>query len=293
MTTAATLRTIEVARIDASNRLRPINPAYVATLVDEHASGGRWPAIRVVERGENFRLIAGGHRLGAASELGWTEIDAEVFPAEAYPDDAAARLDEIRENMVRYELTVLDRAVHLAAWKEIYEAAKPVRGRGRPQASQIAAKLNCSDLTNYFEERFSTSAAAFLDVSESSIKRSVAIAAGISQTVRNRIAFTALAQNASELILLARQDEQRQNAILGLLFAEPPAAFSVAEAIAVLDRVPIVRLAGWQRLSDTFSRLKPVEREAFLVAHEPEIADWLQRRRAERPGLKIKTGEAA
>ncbi|RXF75042.1 hypothetical protein [Hansschlegelia zhihuaiae] len=282
MTAAATIRAIEIARIDDTNRLRPVNPGAVAALMEAYQGGGDWGAIRVVERGDTFKLVFGAQRVDAARRLGLTEIVAEICTVEQYPDDTAIRLDEIQENFVRYELTKLDRAVNLAAWKAIYEAEIPVaghggrrRGAGRKIKSQNSASLRKGGEQPAFAERFSAAAAAFLDISERSVQLAVQIAEGVCPEARLRIAFTDAAKNQAELLLLAKEPPARQLAICDLLLSEPPAAHGVGEAIAILDGLQIVKLAGWERLSGAFARLKPAEQQAFYAAHEDEIRAWL------------------
>lgn len=283
MTPAANIRSIELARIDDSNRLRPVNPGVVAALVEAALAGADWGPIRVVDHGETFKLVFGAARVAAARLSGSETIVADVRSVEEYPDDASIRLDEIRENFVRSELTKLDRAVNLAAWKAIYEADVAVakhggkrRGAGRKIKCQTIGKAGpAAGLPVPFAQRFSLAAAAFLGISEGSVKLAVQISAGLDIDVRARIAFADIAQNQNELLLLAREAPARQHALLDLLLASPPAAHSIAEAIAVLDKSPIVRLQGWQRLASTFARLKPAEKRAFYAAHEDSIRAFI------------------
>lgn len=228
-----TIQTIEIARIDASGRLRPINPNWVATLAEELAAGEVLPPIEVVERATGFRLVAGGHRLAAHAAAGRSEIGAQVLSAAEFADEAAVRMREIKENMLRFELTALDRAVHLATWKEIYETDNTVDRRGGKRRG-AETQTNRQD----FATRFSATAATALDISERTVRMAVQVAAGLAPTVRARIAATPIADTMSELLQLSHQDADRQEKIVGLLLAEPPVASSVAEAIAVLDRPP-------------------------------------------------------
>lgn len=295
MSAAPLIRAVSIAHIDVSDRLRPLHPGAVAAYAEEHGRGGRWAPIRVVERGDGYKLVFGLQRIGAAAELGLEMIEAEVFVSAAYPTDAAIRLDEIRENFLRHELTKLDRAVHLATWKAIYEAENQVAKHGGRRensgrkSSDKTVDLKSVDLKpqpapDAFVQRFSVAAAQFLDVSEISVRRAVEIAEGIGADVRARIAFAAIANNASDLALLARQTPERQQTIVGLLLCEPPAAASVAEAIAAIDGVSITALAGWERVSDRFAQLKPADQHAFFAAHHDAFVAWLAER--DRPRRK-------
>lgn len=271
------IQTIDISRIDATGRLRPINPDWSAAMAETLAAGERLPPIEVVERGEGYRLIAGGHRLDAHKIAGRATIEAEVYSAAAFLDEAAVRLREIKENMLRFELTALDRAVHLATWKEIHEAAYEAPKRGRKPKKIDAEKLAQDSAA--FAKSFSKAAAAALRMSERSIQVAVQVAAGLALEIRERIARAPIADNISELLHLAHQAPERQAQIVGLLLADPAQAKSVAEAIAVLDRTPApTRLTGWAKVSDTFSRLEPADQQRFFDAHADAVDRWLMAR---------------
>uniref|UniRef100_UPI0035CEA1EE ParB/RepB/Spo0J family partition protein n=1 Tax=Bartonella sp. TT119HLJHH TaxID=3243579 RepID=UPI0035CEA1EE len=65
----------------------------------------------------NYTLIAGAHRLRAAELLGYSEIDAVVVQADK--DNAA--LLEVAENLFRNELSVIDRALFVQTYRELWE----------------------------------------------------------------------------------------------------------------------------------------------------------------------------
>lgn len=106
------------------------------------------PIKGVMEPG--YLLIAGNHRVEAARQLGWTDIDARVVAGESLE----AELIEIDENLCRAELTASQRAQAIKRRRQIWEALHPnsgnsfstipadePRGRGRPPefASETAA----------------------------------------------------------------------------------------------------------------------------------------------------------
>ena len=275
-------RIIDILRIDTSNRLRPINPVWVETLAEAIGRGEMLPPIEIVERGDRFVLASGGHRLAAHRHAGLTEIEAHVFAAADFADEAAIRLREIKENMLRYELTALDRSVHLATWKEIWEAAATPTKRGRKPKDAISEKLPQNSAA-IFAGSFSAAAASALRLSERSIQVAVQIAIGIDPGVRERIAVAPIADVQSELLQLAAQHPDRQAKIAALLLAEPPGATSVADAVAIIDRVPApAAQAPWEKLSDRFARLSEREQVRFFAAHEEAIERWMATRSRRR-----------
>lgn len=285
------LRAITIADIDDSDRLRPLNPKWVANFAEQVTAGADIAPIEVVERSGGahaFRLMAGAHRLQGHRQAGRETIVARVFAEIAYPTEAAVRQREIDENVQRYDLTVLDRAVFLATWRDIYEAGNLTASHGgKRRGSGAEIKLqdpatwsdDASDAASQrFAARFSTAAAQVLGISERSIFASVRIARRIPRDVRNAIAFWPLADNQTELLQLAAETPERQAKIVRLIGSE--AAARVADAIAILDRVaPAPRLGPVEKLADRFARLKETEQHAFFAAHAEAINAWLAAQR--------------
>ncbi|MCW1842265.1 ParB N-terminal domain-containing protein [Prosthecomicrobium hirschii] len=268
-----TLQHIDTSRIDATDRLRQINPGWVEAFAREIEAGAVLAPVDVVKTADGYRLITGGHRLAAHVSLGRTTIEARIWPAAAFPDEGAMRLKEIQENILRFEPTELDRAVAILHWKRIFEETRPQPKRGRPSKEMLA------DSARIFAERFSTAAAKAMGISERSVQVSVQIATGLSDETRLRIAIAPIADIQSELLQLAAQHPDRQAKILDLLFTDPPAAGSVADAIAIIDRVPApAAMAPWEKISDRFARLSEREQQRFFAAHEPAIERWMAAR---------------
>ncbi len=86
---------------------------------------------------ENNCLIAGYHRLEACKQLGWETIPAQVIKA----NELTAELIEIDENLIRNELTVLERGEILKRRKEIYEAIYPESKKGGNYGNQFTGRM--------------------------------------------------------------------------------------------------------------------------------------------------------
>lgn len=268
-----TLKTIPIDIIDASGRLRELRPDWVDTFAADIAAGEELPPIEVVEESGSYRLIVGGHRLAAHRKVGRTNILADVKDAAAYADDDTCRMREIKENLVRAELSVLDRAVALTEWKRIYEANNPQPKRGRPSADEMFAET-----AKIFVARFSEAAARAVGVSERSIYAAIEIAS-IVPSARALLALHPVADSQSELLALSRENATRQIKIAKLLVESD--IESVADAIAAIDKTPApARAAAWEKLSNTFSKLKEAQQHAFFDAHEDAIRAWQKSRKA-------------
>ena len=276
-----TLKKIPISKIDRSGRIRALNPIWATTLAEQIIAGERLPPIEVVERPTGYRLIHGNHRTEGHLIASLEEIEAWVRTAEEFASEAAERLVEIKENLLRFELTALDRAVSLATWKEIHEAAYCPPKRGRRSLKIDPEKLAQDSAA--FSKSFSKTASEALRISERSIQVAVQIASGIGLEIRERIAQAPIADVASELLQLSHQDDERQTAIVDLLLAEEPQAATVAEAIAILDRIPApAKLGGWERVSDKFSRLSQADQYRLFAAHADAIDRWLLHSRGRR-----------
>jgi ParB family chromosome partitioning protein len=104
---------IKIAEIRVPASRRRLDPAWVATIMaDIQAGNGHMIPIEVVPEkadGYEYRLIFGGHRLAAVAGLGVAEIDAFVKDPKDVATETQIRKREIAENLIRRQLSVLDR----------------------------------------------------------------------------------------------------------------------------------------------------------------------------------------
>ncbi len=185
---------LPIGTIVVGSRMRQPTKVAVARLAQSiHAIGLLSPIVVTTKR----ELVAGAHRLAAARLLGWATIPAHVVEM----DVSAARLAEIDENLVRNELTALERAEHLGERKKIYEAMYPhtkhgASGNGRPKSGHVGnSTLAFADAT-----------AEQLQESARNIRRDIAIAGNLPKSIRDRIRNTPTANNKQELARLAKLD---------------------------------------------------------------------------------------
>ena len=128
------------------DRLRPVSAAGVAALVASiNETGVMEDAIHVRKKKDGkLHLVAGGHRVAAARELGWQDIEAKVWTDVT---DDWARLMEIDDNLAGAEMTALDNAVFLARRKEVYERLHPETKRG--VAGGLARQGLANDIVSF------------------------------------------------------------------------------------------------------------------------------------------------
>lgn len=240
--------------IDASERLREVSEAHAVVMAASMAERGQRTPIEIVRRGDRYRLVYGAHRYRGAEINGWVEIEAFIVEA----GEAEVRLREIDENLIRHELTALDRARFLAERKRLYEAINPAAKHGGDRRSDQAANLATWSFGEDIAEK--------TGLSYRTIARAVALAEALSPEAVKRVRHTPLASNQAALEALAKQPHDRQAAALDLMFAEENPAKSVGDAFARLDG-KVVKPATERNLAklfDLWGRTGAKERREFL-----------------------------
>jgi hypothetical protein len=210
------MQSIPIASIRIENRLRPLDSAKVAELAASIAELGLLQPIGIRPDGT---LVYGYHRLEACKQLGWTEIPAVVVDG----DDLRAELAEISENLIRNELTLLERAEHLARMRAIYEQLYPnARGVGRPTKNSATVAP------------FSQAVAEKTGLAQRTVQHYVQLAQSLTPEVRDAIRRTPIANDGRELQQLASLEPSQQRAVAELIASRE--AGSVREATRLLAR---------------------------------------------------------
>lgn len=279
--TRGSLQAIEISSIDVSPNHRKADPDWVRALREDIARLGQHTPIQIVDFGGRFQLIKGLRRMLAVEQLGLIHIDAFVQSAHEFSSEAAIRMEQISAQIMRRELSVLDRAVNVAAWRTIYETTT---GLIRPGRKAIRGKLapNSEDVLDehaeLFAGTFSEAAQRALGLNKDAVKRYLRIAK-IDTAVIDRIALHSIADNQSELLALTVETADRQAAIADLLLSQPAGASSVAGALYIIDgTLPAPVLAPWETFSQRFTNLKEPDQERFFELHTAAIERWQAKR---------------
>ncbi|MGE0282957.1 MAG: ParB/RepB/Spo0J family partition protein [Rhizobiaceae bacterium] len=158
------MATLPIENIRHRQDARHRDEAALNALAESMDEIGLINPIRVREVGDGlYEVVAGSHRLQAAELLEWPTILAFV----AFDDDLHAELAMIDENLVRAELSVVDRARQTARRKAIYLLLHPESGHGSPGvARQVGDTGQRSDV-----ERFTANTAAATGHSERVVQR--------------------------------------------------------------------------------------------------------------------------
>lgn len=277
------IRDIPLDLIDVLHGRRALDPNWVETLAADFKVRGQRTPIEVLASGDRFRLVFGGHRVAARKLNGDVVVSAIVKQPKDFAGDAEIKLAEIVENFMRRELSALDRAFDVAAWREIFETVKGTIKAGRkPKARNSLKSETISDddldaLSAQFADGFSEAAQKALRLSRPAVFRHLKIAE-LGEASRQRISLLPIADNQSELLTLVAQPAPRRVLIIDKLIA---GASSVTDAIAIIDDTPpVMAMARWEKVSETFSRLPAAEQHSFFSLHEDAILQWVASRKA-------------
>jgi len=264
---------IPLDQIDVGPRLRMLDEAWVELLAASLAERGQDTPITVrpSDAPGRFILVAGGHRVAAAEMAGLTALTAFVTAA----TDDEATLAEIDENLMRRELSALDRAVFLATRKDVYERLHPETAHGKAKKNKAQEK---SASLHTFPMSFAKATAAKLGVDRSSIARAIARAA-IPADVRAMIANHPVADSGAELDRLAGLTPDTQRKIAAALTRAEAPARNVGAAITEVVGLPPTtpgydQAREFLRLTEAWRKAGRGARQQFLrhLQDQGEIA---------------------
>lgn len=262
---------IDAADIDATDRLRPIDPRWAEALGQIMRVEGQRTSIEVCRQktGKPWRLVAGGHRHMAAllspdlNPLRCVEVEADAL---------SRRQAEISENLYRLDLEPIDRANFLA---ELHDVLRARSGLGADVSSQsIAANARWKkQLNDAAGDASATIARAYgfadaiadqFGFSKRTIQYDLMLARRLSGEVMAQLRGHPVATNAAQLRALARLSFTDQDKVVVELNA---GAKTVA---AALDRLSgkVAASAEDRRLSafvGAYARMTLSEKKGALA----------------------------
>lgn len=260
---------IPLADILVPDRLRSVDEDHALAIQASIVEHGLLNpvTVRQTPNGERgYCLVAGAHRFRAIELLDEEEIDAIVVKASA--DEAV--LIEISENLFRNDLSVIDRAVFVETYRDVWEKT---RGEinpkgGRPKNRGNLPLLGSSPVDTIAKEAangFSKSCANRLGMSVDAIKRLNRIAQNLPRELRQQISGTPLADNQSQLLKLAKLEPSKR-AKAHIALRESNGDFKAAMGlIEPSAKKPDPEMQVLSRLIDSWERAKPATRKKFMI----------------------------
>ena len=204
-----------------ANRYRSVRPSTVDALADSIRTLGQLQPIIVTPE---KRLIAGYHRYLALKRLEQPQIDVTVLDV----DRAKEQVAEIDENLIRAELTALEKGEHLAQRKRLYEALYPEAKNGTNQHTRR--------VRNVCEPRFTKDASKTTGASERTIQHAVSVSNKLDDGVRDTIRHLPIADNQRELGRLAKLEANEQKMVAERLSLGAPSV-RVARKGLIADKI--------------------------------------------------------
>jgi len=206
---------------DSARRLSPERVAILAASIQEIGLQTPISVRLVLSRSLGsvpiYQIVAGTYRFEACKSLGWTMIPSTILDL----DDVDCQLWQIDENLVRAELTVLERAEHLERRKILYEQKHPESRHGAARKSHPLSPREMS---------FVADTASKTGFSKSTISHSVRRAKAIAPEVREAIrSMPEVTDSGVELDALAAVEPGEQWAAVEAV--KSGHAFSMREAI--------------------------------------------------------------
>lgn len=254
-------RLIPIERVNDTDRLRPVDEAWVAALAESIRDHGLEQPIVVrpnpLSPSDHFVLVAGCHRLAAFKLLERTEIPAII--RDLSKDEA--RLVEIDENLMRRELDPLDRAVFMAERKAVWERMYPETAHGGDRKSR---KNKGENQVAMIATRFSKDVAARTGISERSIQMACRIYAELGPDAIARLRSTPLAGNQAQLLLLTKMDAQRRSAAIEAAVAAKASTVSAAlRSVGLGAPAPDAAEVQFRKLCEAWDRAGAKARKRF------------------------------
>lgn len=164
---------------------------------------------------EDYTLIAGLHRIEAAKQLGWTEIECTITGLEGL----SAELAELDENFARVNLSPLELGEALKRRKHIYEMLYPETKAGTAQALAMnkakGNNVNCNlQLTR---KSFIEDTADVMGAHPSTIARHIKIASELTPEAKQQLRSADKPISAASLKKISKLEPEQQKEAASLL----------------------------------------------------------------------------
>ena len=282
--------------IDASDRLRPIDPVWAEALAGVMQAEGQRTPIEVcrLPGQTTYKLVTGGHRHAAAQMKG-LYLRAEVVTNDA----TERRLREISENLHRRDLAPIDRASFIAELVAVHKARAGLDASqdGRAASANarwqqaVDAEADDTNATIALAYGWADQVADNLGYSRRTIYNDLLLVRRIPASIIDalRRADHPVLRNAGQLRALAKLDDSAQRKVIGLLIhadmqiAGAPFA-SVSAAVAAMSdcQAPAPDAKRLSAFIGSFGRMGLAEKKGAL----DHLAGMLP------AGFDLVTGEA-
>ncbi len=196
------MQLVDVDEIIVKNRKRSLQD--VSELVESIKELG---LLNPITLNKDMTLIAGYHRLQACKELNCNKISAVIIDV----DEIKSELIEIDENIIRKDLTTLERAEQLKRRKELYEKVNPESSSDYVKAQNLPKRNNF--VLGKEQKSFTKDTALKTGKSQRSIQQDIQIANNISEEVKAEIKGTEFENKKTALLQIAKAPIEKQSGV--------------------------------------------------------------------------------
>ncbi|MEM5477145.1 ParB N-terminal domain-containing protein [Pacificibacter sp. AS14] len=262
---------VVISDVKTDNRLRPIVEAGVDSLIASITETGVMKdAIHVRKKHDGtLHLIAGGHRIEAASRLGWEDIEAKVW---TNVTDDWALLMEIDDNLAGAEMNALDTAVFLATRKAVYERLHPETKAG--VAGGLARQGLATDIVSFAE-----STAEKFGVSERHVRRMMIAGSKLNPDEITQLRAAPKQVTLKDLTEISKIGEvtERSDVVTRLAAGTAKSATDARKQINAKPGDALISDADkkLRALQDAFARAPMAARRAFVADNADVLRDLL------------------
>lgn len=235
-------------------RLRKLDDAKVQMLADSMQRGIQQQPILVhEEENARYRLVAGEHRFEGAKLLGWRDVECKVIY-----DQTEEQLEvyEIEENLIRGNLSAIERDISLARRKELYEQLYPETQKGKYERGEHKRQN--------VVYAFSNDAARKTGLNKRTIERSVARISKLAPDVLAALKTSPIGDNASEIEALSKFPQEDQIKIAGAIVRGAKTLLNARKAVGLAPNPQDPVELAFNKIDAAWARAPKASREKFL-----------------------------
>lgn len=255
---------IPISDITVPKRIRIVNHDKVRELADSiHLIG----LINRIQISPKWELVAGLHRLEACRLLGWKSINVEVINKE----QVYLTLTEIDENLLRNELTILEKSEHVRERDLILEGLG-MRAKSGFNGNRFTAKKDFSLIVEVGSDtmtppKTTETIALEMGISERTLQRYKQIGEDLTNEAKEIVKGTPIENSTTSLLEIAKctPDLQKKMANAFVLEGRPRQGLYLDETGRNALRLKCILVGKEAELVDNIIEDQQINGSDFLV----------------------------
>jgi ParB-like chromosome segregation protein Spo0J len=256
---------VPVDSIIVGRRLRKDLNKVIVKAIAESVDGNRLHYPIIIDGDNN--LIDGNHRLEAFKLLGRKEIPVLRVPSGS---SILNQMGEIDSNLIRAELTPLERAEHLQIRKYLYEQLHPESTASVIRASTLEVNKGSGDATVASPAKksaaFTENASEVTGLSRRTIEEDIQIANNLSDRAKEVVKETGMTRgNMLKLARISKDDRVTAEEVVEVLAKHPEISLKRAEEVVRYEE------ANVDQLLYTIDTNDRIDEDVVTIAKDKDI----------------------